>query len=162
MAAVERVGLEAIFDLSKWTPEVNTFLRDVKRVNDGLTEGSASASRFGTAFQAGVGAAIGSATIGLVGAFVSELQQLGGQVIETVTFFERLGIATQFFVAREKVAADETLNFSTALSQSAEEAQGLLLWQRRLAILSPFTSKDVGRIFQVVPPLDVPTKSCCD
>lgn len=69
--------------------------------------------------------------------------------IELVTFFERAQLALNFFAARSLRATNASLELGDALAQTRTESKGLLIWLQKVAILSPFTSKDVVQAFRV-------------
>lgn len=95
-----------------------------------------------------LGTALGNvAAQGIIGA-ARALSGFGREVIEIVTFFERLELSVAFFTARSFQAEDATITFNEALAQGAQEAQGLLIWLQRLAVASPFTTRTVGTIFR--------------
>lgn len=91
-----------------------------------------------------IGTVVGNALLGLG----RGLAQFGGTVLEIVTFFERMELSLSFFSARAIQAEDETISFSDALKLGASEAQGLSIWLQRLAVASPFTTRDVSTIFR--------------
>lgn len=108
-----------------------------------------SASRVGTAFQAGFGAAIGTAVINSIGAITQSLGQMGRSVAENVSFWERLTTAIAFFETRSLDASDTTLTYAERIAMVGEQAEATTLWVQKLAVLSPYTSKEVGDTFRV-------------
>lgn len=95
-----------------------------------------------------VGTAIGNIAAQAIIGFGRSLVAFGSEVLEIVTFFERLDLSIGFFAARSFQAEDATLSFSDALALGASEAQGLSIWLQRLAVASPFTTRDVGILFR--------------
>lgn len=95
-----------------------------------------------------VGVAIGTLAGNALAAFGRSVLTFGGQVLEIVTFFERLDLSIAFFAARSFQAEDATISFNEALALGAKEAQGLSIWLQRLAVASPFTTRDVGILFR--------------
>lgn len=94
------------------------------------------------------GTAIGTIAGNAIVSFGRSLTQFGSHVLEIVTFFERLELSVSFFAARSFQAGEASLSFNDALAAGAKEAQGLLIWLQRLAVASPFTTRDVGILFR--------------
>ena len=91
-----------------------------------------------------LGTIIGQALIGLGQSLVA----FGRSVLETVTFFEQMDLSIAFYTARSIQATDATVSFSDALAIGEHEAQGLAVWLQRLAVASPFTTRDVATLFR--------------
>ena len=95
-----------------------------------------------------VGTAFGVAAVESVRAFGAALRSAATTVVETVTFFERLQLSIEFYAARSLKSKDDTLSFNDALAQTSDVAEGTLFWIQRLAVASPFTTRDVGTLFR--------------
>lgn len=95
-----------------------------------------------------LGTALGSIAASALRSFGSSLIGFGREVLEIVTFFERLDLSIAFFTARSFQAGDATLSFNEALAMGEKEAQGLAIWLQRLAVASPFTTRTVGILFR--------------
>lgn len=95
-----------------------------------------------------LGTALGNIAASALRSFGSALVGFGSNVLEIVTFFERLELSIAFFTARSFQAEDATLSFNDALAMGEKEAQGLAIWLQRLAVASPFTTRTVGILFR--------------
>lgn len=95
-----------------------------------------------------LGTALGNIAASALRSFGSALVGFGREVLEIVTFFERLELSIAFFTARSFQAEDATLSFNEALAMGEKEAQGLAIWLQRLAVASPFTTRTVGILFR--------------
>lgn len=95
-----------------------------------------------------LGTAIGHVVHTAIRALTNGLIQMTNGVINTVTFFERLGLSIEFYSVRALKAEGITTDFNTGLKLVRKEAEGTLIWLQKLALESPFTSKDVGTLFR--------------
>lgn len=96
-----------------------------------------------------LGTAIGTIVVNALRNFQTTLNSLLSKGLETIRFFERLELSIQFFSASEVLATNQSLSFEQALLATSSQAEGLLLWLQRLAVASPFTTRDVGTLFRV-------------
>lgn len=95
-----------------------------------------------------MGVAIGQVAVQAARALFNSLRRITRSLGDLIMFFERLEISVEFYAARSFMAKDATLDFSAALKAATFEAQGLLIWLQRLAVASPFTTRDVGVLFR--------------
>jgi len=95
-----------------------------------------------------MGVAFGVLAASAIRTFINTAGRLTRSLFELVSFFERLELSVEFFVARSYVAEGSARNFAEGLLVAGDEAEGLLIWLQRLAVASPFTTKDVGTLFR--------------
>lgn len=95
-----------------------------------------------------VGTAIGTIVGNAIAGFSRGLASFGREALEIVTFFERLDLSIAFYTARNIQAENAQISFNDALAQGTKDAQGLSIWLQRLAVASPFTTRDVGVLFR--------------
>lgn len=127
--------------LQKLGVQYNTANRSLREFRDGLRQSTTATL-----------AAAAAITTVLVLAFRRmqiAIRNAVSEGIELVRFFERAQLALNFFAARSARASDSSLSLNDALSQTRRESQGLLIWLQKIAIASPFTSKDVVQAFRV-------------
>lgn len=79
---------------------------------------------------------------------IQNLRQMSGQIITTVSDFERLGLGIAFFAAKTKFGTESTLTYQQRLAGVTDEVVGLQFWLQKLAVASPFTTKEVTQLFR--------------
>lgn len=104
-------------------------------------------SRLNTALASGIGAALGTATINMIGRIGDALRGAGAAALESVANFERLNLSLQTLVAQEIRNSGAAQTMAQALEMAAPMARGLVRWIEKLAILSPFTSEGIRATF---------------
>lgn len=132
---------------------VEGYARDVKKLANEQDNAGVKANKtntiFRTFFASLAGAASGVALVELLRRAGQALIDIGGQALEAVGYFERLGFTMQTLVAREIQASGQTEDFSEALRRAAQPAQELIGWVRELAIASPFSQRDVAEALRL-------------
>lgn len=150
--SVQQIGLRAVFDISGFASNVNSYINSIKIIQN-ANAGLASSSRnMGTALSAGIGGAIGAGAIGALAQLGSAFQSLGSDIFETLKFFERLTFSLETLFAIQGKQSGEFANVAEGLEASGQAAQEYLLWLQDLAIFSPFTTEQIAtgnRLLQV-------------
>lgn len=95
-----------------------------------------------------LGVAMGQLAVSASKALVAGLNNLAKSAVQNVTFFESLGLSIEFYAVRSLRAEGIITDFATGLKLVRKEAEGTLIWLQRLAVESPFTTKDVGTLFR--------------
>lgn len=108
---------------------------------------TAQVSRLNVGLSAGIGAALGTATVHVLGRIGSALQNAGAAALETIANFERLNLSLQTLVAQEFIASGAAGDMAHGLELAAPVARNLVRWIEKLAILSPFTSEGIRATF---------------
>lgn len=83
-----------------------------------------------------------------ISAVTRGLVDLSGQALATYADYERLTMSLETFSAKELINAGVTNDMATAIGLSGEHAQELLSWIEKLAIESPFQTKDIASAFR--------------
>lgn len=158
---VQRIGVQAVIDSSQVAQGLTTYLNALNQINAANSKlrspslnlapvqqqmNNLSSSAIG--FSAGIGASIGMAAVSAVNNLTNALSSLSTEIVQNIGFWERLGISAQFVNAEVLMAADATLTMEQALNLAADSADGLISYIQELAILSPFTSQDIGVIYR--------------
>lgn len=118
---------------------------DTQNAEAGMNRVQAGMQKLGTVGQVALGTVLGSA----VKKAGEEILGLGGQALDAYSGFERMGMSMQQLVAKEQLNTGAATDMASALGMSADAAQGLLKWNQKLAIDSPFTSKGVNDAFSM-------------
>lgn len=139
-AGANVVGPRTIAQINAGTTATRAFGRQAQQTTINVNTLSTATIALGTTI--GQLAATGIAN------FARSLVTFGGNVLEIVTFFERLDLSIAFYASRSIQAENATLSFTEALAAGSREAAGLSLWLQRLAVASPFTTRDVGTLFR--------------
>lgn len=78
-----------------------------------------------------------------------DLGELGSTAFNSVADFEQLKLSVQSMLAAEKQNSGEVDNMTLAYQASNQQAQELIKWLTKLAILSPFSEQTVRDTFQM-------------
>lgn len=138
------IGLQAVIDVTQFNQGLQLYVQGMLKMTQATQTAATQINSLGSATSAGLGAALGTAAINIIGTFINALGSLGSAIADNSTNFERLGVSLNFFTARAAQQVDESLSLASALAQTTVQAQGLMLWVERLATLSPFTTEQVG------------------
>lgn len=129
------------------TAQINLAARATRNLGQQARQAQISVSGL-NAKTIALGTILGNLAASAIKSATSALVNLGGKVLEVVSFFERLDLSIAFFTAQDLQATDATLSFSDALAATESQAQGLSIWLQRLAVASPFTTRTVGTLFR--------------
>lgn len=135
--------------IAKMSQQLQNLNGQTIRVNTSARQMEGSFRSAGTALQAGFGAAIGTALINSFRDISQGLGRIVAGIAQNVSFWERLGVAIGFFETRTLGAAEAALTFAERMALVGESARATTLWVQKLAVISPYTSQDVGNIFRV-------------
>lgn len=103
---------------------------------------------FGQNFQQGLAQGIGQQAVKMFTDLGGAILSAGRNAFETVAFYERLGLTVQSIVADTIQAKDATLSLAQAFDLAEKPAEGVERRLEKIAILSPFTPRDVAVAFQ--------------
>lgn len=100
-----------------------------------------------SAFATGFVQGLGQEAVRLIQSFARELRGLAAEGLQIVTFFERLGFAIETNMAQQlRKASGYTLDMASALEQARVPAHGFVSEVQKLAVLSPFNTRDVAAV----------------
>lgn len=142
--AVQQVGLRAVFDVSGFASNVSAYIRNLNIVQNANSQLAASSRSMGTAVSAGIGGAIGAATIAALSQLGGAIRSVGDEIFDTLKFFEQLTFSLETMLAIQGKNAGEFATVAEGLTQTSQAAQEYLLWLQELAIFSPFTTEQIA------------------
>jgi len=127
--------------LQRLGTQYNTANRSLRQLRDTFKQTTTASLALATA--------IGGIAVIAFRRLLISVRNIVSEGVDLVRFFERSQLALNFFAARSLRAADDTIGLNDALAQTQKESRGLLIWLQRIAVESPFTSKDVVQAFRV-------------
>lgn len=128
---------------------LNKMQQAAKDINVQFKTTAQVVGRAGTAFQAGLGAAIGTSVINNIGNLAEGFVGLSKAIGTNIGFWERFAVSVSFFETRTLDASAATLTYSERMKLVGDQTRETLAWVQQLAVTSPYTSKEVGNIFRV-------------
>lgn len=146
------IGVAARFDVTNFTIGLNTYINGLHQASSQTDQTVKQMNSAGVALSAGIGAAIGTAAVGALRTFISELRSIGREGLEVVRFYEQLQFSFQTLGAIELANLEGSDDVTQFLDEAGEAARGYLLVLQDLAIFSPFTTQDIAtgnRLLQV-------------
>lgn len=135
----------------KFSADVGGAITGIRKVDDSIRHLAAGARSalggldFGQMFNVAGGNIIASGIRNIT----SSLVDLGGQALFIYSDYERLTMSLETFAAQELISAGAANSMSEALAMSGERAQEVLSWIEKLAVQSPFESKDISAAFRL-------------
>lgn len=88
---------------------------------------------------------VGGAVLAGIQSISNGLVGLGQDAIGAYADFERLGMSLETLTAKEMMQSDSTLSMADALKAAGPEAQELVAWIEKLAVLTPFNQDDIAQ-----------------
>lgn len=147
---IQRVGLEAVFDVRKFNDGFRVYQRGLVEIQRQTESAARTVGRTRDLLAVGFGSALGFAALTQVNAVINAVQRLGAEVISAVREFERLQFSMEAVFAVELVNQGQFNDMQSALGESEVLAQQYIRALEQLAIFSPFTTIQISNAFRLL------------
>lgn len=132
----QTVGVIARFDTSQFNAGLKSYVNGLTVVTNVTVQTTRDVNNLNTAFNAGLGSAIGTAAISAIQGIARAVRELSGEVVDLISRFELLGFNLRSLIAADFVKTGLAPDLASGLVEAEKVAPALRAQLEQLAILS--------------------------